>query len=77
MGILRKIISAIVLVAAIVVLVGVCKEYDWSGFQNVFKDFDFMDLVNQLYLFFMVAGNAIVLMMLGFIGLTMPGRQKK
>lgn len=76
MGILRRIVSVIVLAAAVWVLIGICKEYDWSGFQEVFKHFDFMDVAAQLYLFFMVAGNAIVLAMLGFIGLTMPGRKK-
>ena len=76
MGILRRIVSFLVLVAAVVVLVGICMEYDWSGFKALVQHFNFKELVNQLYLFFMLAGNAIVLVMLGFIGLTMPGRQK-
>ncbi|MCM1404153.1 MAG: hypothetical protein NC133_01425 [Prevotella sp.] len=77
MNILRKIVSFVVLVAAVVVLVGVCMKYDWDGFAAVFKDFSFDALVSEIYLFFAVAGNAIVLTMLGFIGLTMPSPKKK
>ena len=76
MGILRKIVSFIVLVAAVVVLVGVCMKYPWDTFTAVFKNFNFDNFVVALLTFFQVAGNAIVLTMLGFIGLTMPGRQK-
>lgn len=76
MSILRRIVSLIVLVAAIVVLVGVCMRYDWNGFMTAFKPFNFNNLVDQLLVFFDVAGNAIVLAMLGFIGLTIPGRSK-
>lgn len=76
MNILRKIVSFIVLAAAVFVLVGICMKYDWSGFGEVFKHFDFDNLITQLYLFFLTAGNAIVLIMLGFIGLTIPGKQK-
>ena len=76
MSILRRIVSLIVLVAAIVVLVGVCMRYDWNSFMTAFKPFNFNNLVDQLLVFFDVAGNAIVLTMLGFIGLTIPGRSK-
>lgn len=76
MNILRKIVSLIVLVAAVVVLVGVCMKYPWDQFAAVFKNFNFDNLVVQLLAFFAVAGNAIVLIMLGFIGLTMPSQKK-
>ena len=76
MNILRRIVSFIVLVAAVVVLVGVCMNYQWSDFSAVFKSFTFNKLVDQLLAFFDEAGNAIILTMLGFIGLTIPGRAK-
>ena len=77
MNILRRIVSFIVLVAAIAVLVGICMSYDWSDFGAVFSHFNFKNFAEQLSAFFDKAGNAIVLIMLGFIGLTMPGRKKK
>ena len=77
MNILRRIVSFVVLVAAVVVLVGICLRYPWGSFGAAFQPFDFNQLVDQLLAFFLVAGNAIVLIMLGFIGLTMPGRAKK
>lgn len=76
MSILRRIVSCIILVAAVVVLVGVCMRYDWHSFMSAFKPFNFNHMIDQLLAFFNVAGNAIVLIMLGFIGLTMPGRAK-
>lgn len=77
MGILRKIVSFIVLVVATVVMVGLCMKFDWSGtFGEVFKNFNFGDFVTALNYFFVWTGNAIVLIMLGFIGLTMPGKKK-
>lgn len=76
MNILRRIISGIILVAAVVVLVGVCLRYNWGDFQDAFQPFNFNHLVDALLAFFAEAGNAIVLTMLGFIGLTMPGRAK-
>lgn len=83
MNILRKIVSLVVLVAAVVVLVAVCMTYHWEYFQLVFKNFSFKEFGTSfkafaavLADFFDVAGNAIVLTMLGFIGLTMPGRKK-
>jgi len=76
MSILRRIVSFIVLVAAVVVLVGVCMRYNWGDFTSAFKPFNFNNMVDALLAFFAEAGNAIVLTMLGFIGLTMPGRAK-
>ncbi|MBO4726325.1 MAG: hypothetical protein J5598_01840 [Clostridia bacterium] len=76
MNILRRIVSAIVLVAAVVVLVGVCLHYHWGDFATAFKPFNFNEVVDALLAFFAEAGNAIVLTMLGFIGLTIPGRAK-
>lgn len=76
MSILRRIVSVIVLVAAMVVLVGICMRYDWNGFMTAFKPFNFNNMIDQLLAFFNVAGNAIVLIMIGFIGLTMPNRAK-
>ena len=76
MSILRRIISFVVLVAAIVVLVGVCMRYNWGNFGAAFNPFDFNKMVDALLAFFAEAGNAIVLTMLGFIGLTMPGQAK-
>ena len=76
MSILRRIVSFIVLVIAVVVLVGVCMRYDWNSFMTAFKPFNFNNLVDQLLAFFNVAGNAIVLILVSFIGLTMPGRAK-
>ena len=76
MNLLRKIVSLVVLVAAVVVLVGLCMDYPWDTFTAVFEDFTFKALCSQLNLFFLYAGNAIVLVMLGFIGLTMPGKRE-
>jgi len=76
MGFLRRFVSAIILVAAVVVLVGVCMNYPWGTFAEVFKSFTFTKLVDALLAFFEIAGNAIVLVMLGFIGMTIPGRAK-
>ena len=76
MNILRRIVSFIVLVAAVVVLVGICIRYPWGDFGAAFNPFNFNNVVDQLLAFFTEAGNAIVLTMLGFIGLTMPGRKK-
>ena len=76
MNILRRIVSFIVLVAATVVLVGVCMRYNWSGFKTAFSPFNFNNMIDQLLAFFETAGNAIVLVMVGFIGLTMPGHSK-
>lgn len=76
MNILRRIVSLIVLVVAVVVLVGVCIRYPWGDFVNAFKPFNFNHLVDALLAFFGVAGNAIVLTLVAFIGLTMPGRRK-
>lgn len=76
MSILRRIVSFLVFVVAVVALIGVCMRYDWSGFAAVFKHFNFNNLVDQLLAFFAVAGNAIVLTVLSFIGLTIPGRAK-
>ena len=76
MGILRRIISLVVLIAAVVALVGVCIRYDWSGFVDVFKHFNFNDLVDELLVFFFRASDTIILTMLGLIGLTLPSRAK-
>lgn len=76
MSILRRIVSFIVLVAAVVVLVGVCMRYNWGDFATAFQPFDFNQMVDQLLAFFAVAGNAIVLTLVSFVGLTMPGRAK-
>ena len=76
MGILRRIISFVILVAAVVVLVGLCMKFDWQIFSEVFKKFSFDNFITALNYFFAYTGNAIVLIMLGFIGLTMPGKQK-
>lgn len=76
MNILRRIVSSIVLLVAVVVLVAVCLRYPWGVFATAFKPFNFNLLVDQLLAFFTIAGNAIVLIMLGFIGLTIPGRAK-
>ncbi len=76
MNILRRIVSFIVLVAAVIVLVGVCMRYNWNGFMTAFKPFNFNNMVDQILAFFVEAGNAIVLTMLGFIGLSIPGRAK-
>ena len=72
MNFIRRFVSAIILIASIVVLVGICMEYDWGVFADVFKSFTFNKFVVALNDFFALAGNAIVLVMLGFIGLTMP-----
>ena len=76
MSILRRLVSFVVLVAAVVVLVGVCMRYDWHTFMTAFQPFNFNNMIDQLLAFFAQAGNAIVLTMLGFIGLTIPGRAK-
>lgn len=76
MGFLRRFVSAIVLVIAIVILVGICMNYPWGTFTELFKSFTFTKLVNALIAFMTVAGNAIILIMLGFIGITIPGRAK-
>ncbi|MBQ7973909.1 MAG: hypothetical protein IJ295_03070 [Clostridia bacterium] len=77
MGILRKLISFLVLVAAVVILVGVCMKFPWSEtFGEVFKNFNFNNLIVALLTFFEVAGNAIILVMLGFIGFSIPSRAK-
>ncbi len=76
MNILRRIVSLVVLVAAVVVLVSICMNFEWKLFSEVFKDFDFDKFAGVLWAFFEVAGNAIVLTMLGFIGLTMPSSKK-
>ena len=76
MGFLRRFVSAIVLVAAVVVLVGVCINYPWGTFAAAFKGFTFTKLIDALLAFFTIAGNAIVLVMLGFIGISIPGRAK-
>ena len=76
MSILRRIISFLLLVVAVVALVGICLRYNWSSFANAFQPFEFNHVVDQLLAFFNEAGNAIVLTMLGFIGLTIPGRAK-
>lgn len=73
---LRKVVSLMILVVAVFMLVVICLHYDWSSFQAVGQHFDFRALTGQLYAFLIVAGNAIVLMMLGFIGLTMPKAKK-
>ncbi len=77
MGVLRKIISFLVLVAATVVLVGICIKYPWETFAQVFKNFNFDNFVIALLAFFEVAGNAIVLVMVGFIGFAIPRKLKK
>ena len=76
MNFLRRIVSFVVLVAAVVVLVGICLRYNWSSFASAFQPFDFNHLVDQILAFFKEASHAIVLTMLGFIGLTMPSRVK-
>lgn len=76
MSILRRIVSFLILVVAVVALVGICMRYNWGNFASAFQPFDFNHLVTQLLAFFNEAGNAIVLTMLGFIGLTIPGRAK-
>ena len=80
MSILRKIVSFVVLVAAIVLLVGVCMSSlmnpTWAAFKAAFSPFDFQKLIDAISLFFTFTGNAIILLMLGFIGLTMPGKRK-
>lgn len=76
MNFIRRFVSAIILIASVVVLVGICMEYDWGIFADVFKGFTFNKLVVALNDFFALAGNAIVLVMLGFIGLTMPNPAK-
>lgn len=76
MGFLRKIASLVVLVAAVVALVGLCIRYDWNNFVEVFKHFDFNNLVDELLAFFQRTSSALILTMLGLIGLTMPRRVK-
>ena len=77
MTILRKIISAVVLIAGLVVLVGICLKYPWSSFAEAFSPFNFDKVVLALNEFFSDAGNAIVLVVLGLLGVTLPGRAKK
>ena len=50
---------------------------DTEQFETIFDCIDFYHFVDQLLAFFAKTGNAIILTMLGFIGLTMPGRAKK
>ena len=76
MGILRKIISFLVLVCAVAVMVGLCMKFDWQIFSEVFKHFSFENLATAVNYFFAYTGNAIVLIMLGFLGLTIPSKQK-
>ncbi len=77
MNILRKIVSFLVLAASVFVMVCLCMKYDWSGFAAVFKNFNFDALVSQIYLFFLAMHNVIVLILVSFIGLTMPSPKKK
>ncbi len=72
MNILRRIVSGLILVVAVVALVGICISYNWGSFAAAFNPFDFFEMVDQLVAFFQSASNAIVLVVLGFIGLTMP-----
>lgn len=80
MNILRKIVSFIVLVAAVVVLVGVCMSSSmkpvWEAFGNAFSPFDFQKLVDAIYAFIIALGFPLVLLMLGFIGISIPGKRK-
>ena len=76
MGILRRIISLVLLVAAVVALVGICLKYPWGDFAEVFKHFSFDGLVTVLVEFFEKTSSALILAMLGLIGLTMPHRAK-
>ncbi|MCQ2381834.1 MAG: hypothetical protein MJ054_00850 [Clostridia bacterium] len=76
MTIIRRIISLILLVVATVVLVGVCMRYNWNDFVDAFEPFSFNLFVDELLAFFAKASNAIVLVMIGFLGLTLPGRAK-
>ncbi len=76
MGFLRRVISLVVSVAALVALVGICIRYPWGDFIEVFKHFDFGNLVDELLQFFQAASSALILTMLGLIGLTMPHRAK-
>jgi len=74
MGFIRRFISAIVLVAAIIVLVGVCIRFPWSVFGEVFKGFTFIKLVDAILVFFNATGNAIILTVVSLMGLTIPDR---
>ncbi len=80
MNILRKIVSFIVLVAAIVVMVGVCMSSSmktvWEAFKTAFSPFDFMKLSEALYAFIVATGFPLILIMLGFIGISIPGKRK-
>jgi hypothetical protein len=75
MGILRRIISIIVLTIGLAAVVGACLCYEWNGFANVFKNFDFGDFVIELMAFFSAISNALILFTVGLIGATMPTRK--
>ena len=80
MSILRKIVSFVVLVASIVVIVAVCMQPEmnavWKAFGAAFSPFDFEKLAAAIYSFFLLLGMPIILMMLGFIGISIPGKRK-
>lgn len=80
MNLLRKIVSFVVLVVAVVVLVGVCMSSTmkpiWEGFKTAFSPFDFQKLVDAISSFLLILGTPVTLLMLGFIGLTIPSKRK-
>ena len=76
MGFIRRFISAIVLVAAIIVLVGVCIKFPWSVFGEVFQSFTFDKFVDVILTFFDATGNAIILTVVSLMGLTIPSSSR-
>lgn len=80
MGILRKIVSFVVLVAGVVALVAVCMSSlmnsVWSAFQTAFSPFDFKALMDAVAAFVTRTGTPLILTMLGFIGISIPGKRK-
>lgn len=76
MGLVRRLVSAIVLVAAIIVLIGCFIDFSWGVFGDVFKGFTFTKLVDAILLFFDATGNAIILTIVSLMGLTIPTRMK-
>ena len=80
MNLLRKIISALVLVVSITLLVGIClnsnMEIVWQAFGNAFNPFDFQKVISACMLFLQATSTPIILMMLSLIGLTIPKVKK-
>lgn len=84
MNFLRKLVSFVVLAVAVTILVGICINPEmktvWQAFGDAFKPFNFQKLISACRLFLNDfgggAGTPIILIMLGFIGLTMPKVKK-